>query len=126
MVQEIVAHGRGNGMPVLHREVGLHGKVDLSMEPMAEPSRAHLGNLPYARRVLRRLPDLFNNLRVYTVEKTREDRGAGLPDHSDDYGRDQQAYERIRQRIPCPDPHCPAEHRETGQTIHPGMVPIRY
>lgn len=70
------------------------------------------------------MSDLVDDLRVCPIEQACEDGLARVPDDFQDGDCDQQAHDRIRQRVAQPDPHRAEQHCQAGQAIHPGVIPI--
>ena len=124
MVQEVVADLLGDVMPFLHGQVPADGNVQFCMEPVSEPSHPHFGNISHPGRVLHRLSDLSDDLRIHPVKQPGKNGFAGLPHDSQDGDRDEKTNERVRQRIAEPHPDSTKKHGQTRESVNSRVMTI--
>src|SRR5574341_1074732 len=67
VMEELMPHFRGNSMPLGDRQMRTDGNIEFRMQPMPQPSRAHLRHLPHLGHVQRGVPDLRNHGRFHAV-----------------------------------------------------------
>src|SRR5437764_4875519 len=91
---------------------------------MAEPARADVGHLFHALRAARRLADLIDDRWLDAIEHAGKYRLARLPDDLSNGDGDEQAHDRIRQRVAEPHPGGADEHREAGEAVDARVVAV--
>ena len=95
VMQKLMPHVRGNGMPLGNRQFRTDGDIEFRMQPMPQPSGTDLCHLLHLGYVPRRVPDFLNEGWLHPIEQAREDRLCRLPDNAENDHRDQQSNQRI-------------------------------
>ena len=69
---------------------------------MSDPPDPYLGDILHAGNMFRGMSDFVNDLRIHTVEESREEGFAGIPSDFEDDQSNQKANERVGQGEPKP------------------------
>jgi hypothetical protein len=67
VMQQLMPHFCGNGMPLSHRQLRLHGNVQFGMQPMPNPPDAYLRDLLHFWQVANRVRDVGKDGGVYAI-----------------------------------------------------------
>src|SRR5262252_6221918 len=94
VVQQLMPHCCGNGMPLCHRQLRTEGNIEFCMQPMSYPPDTYLCDFVHLWCVPDRVLDFCKYRGIYAVEQPRENPCARLPDnphhgqgnHAPDYG----------------------------------------
>ena len=78
---------------------------------MTYPTRVHLRDCLHARDVLRRMPELDEDLGIDPIHCPDDDHSARLPDEPQDNGGDEQTNDGVGQWVPKPDPESTSQDR---------------
>src|SRR5215813_4865871 len=79
VVQQLMPHCGGNGMPLCHRQLRTDGNIEFGMQPMSHPPDADLCDCVHLWCVPNRVLDFRKHCGIDAVEQTRENCGARLP-----------------------------------------------
>src|SRR3990170_7689930 len=105
VVQELMVHREGHGVRLGHGEGWIDGDVELGVQAMPKPARAHFGDGVHFRHVVRCVRQLVEHLRVHTVQHPGEDAPGGVPDDPEDGQGDPETDEWIGQGVAEPHTH---------------------
>jgi len=67
VVQQLMPHLGGNGMPLCHRQLRMHGNVEFGMQPMPNPPDAYLSDFLHFWQMSNRMGDVCQDGWVYTI-----------------------------------------------------------
>ena len=67
VMQQLMPHRCGNGMPLCYRQLRMHGNVEFSMQPMPHPPDAYLRDLLHFWQVSNRVRDVCKDGWVYAI-----------------------------------------------------------
>ena len=91
---------------------------------MSQPARFCLNHPFDARYALCDLVDILNRTGLDPIQHAGDDRACRLPDDSHNSSRDQQADDRVGERIAKPDTGCPDDDGKAGQTVSACVIAI--
>jgi hypothetical protein len=94
-MKHLMAHFQRDFMPLFNGVFGINGDIYLCIEPVAYPPYPYVGDILHPLDMVHSMPDLFNNLRVYPVEKSSENLSARCPHDMKDNGSDQKSHDGI-------------------------------
>ena len=67
VMQQLMTHLCGNGMPLCHRQLWTHGDVQFCVQPMSHPPDAHLRDLLHVWQMLNCVRDVCQDHWVYAI-----------------------------------------------------------
>ena len=124
MTHQFVFHLTRHGICLIYRGIAYQCYIEFSDQLMPEPPRANVRHIMDVVDVRSGMPDIVYYLRIDAIEQARKNRFAGLPDNSEDRGRNQQADDWVGQRKAQPYPGRANDHRKARKPIGTGVIAV--